>query len=220
MLPTLALALTTLAAPPTPAEPADPIPLTSAEEGEMKGPCSPLNEGLVAWAKSQGNKPGKPVDVLRTQVAQLAPKLDPALRARCAELLIRGLQLYQQRVVEVEAKANLKSLATGMMSAFAENSSLCPSSDQPVPAKLDQLAGGPYHSTAADWAGAAWKCVGADFLIGEPQRFQYALHSDPKSGKVEITALGRSIEGGRIVKFILRGTVEGGTLKFAEVERH
>jgi hypothetical protein len=202
------------------ATPADPQPLTSAEEAEMQGACKPLSDGLVAWAKRQTNSPARPADVLRTQGAELAPQMAPALRAHCADLFIRGLQVYQQKVVEIEAKTTLKSLATGLLSAYAETERLCPPADHPVPASLEQLGAGPYHSTAADWSGAGWKCAGGDFLTGEPQRFQYAFHSDPKAGTFELTATGRPLEGGRIVQFVLRGRVEGGSLNVGELERH
>lgn len=214
MLLPLALVLAALAAP------SDPQPLTKGEEQELQGACKPLSDGLVAWAKRQGASSAKPADVLRGQGAELAPQMDPALRAHCAGLLIRGLEVYRQKSIEVEAKVTLKSLATALLSAYAEKDSLCPSADRPVPASLDQLSAGPYHSTAADWAGAGWQCAGGGFLAGEPQRFQYAFHSEPKAGTFELTATGRPLEGGRVVQFVLRGRVEGGALKLGEIERH
>jgi hypothetical protein len=211
----LSLALVALAAP------ADPQPLTAAEDQELQTTCKPLSDGLVDWARrQQGETPGKPEDILRTKGAELAPKMDPALRAHCASLFIQALQVYQQKVIEVEARSTLKSLATGLMSSYADKESLCPSADHPVPATLEQLTAGPYHSTAADWAGAGWQCAGGGFLAGEPQRFQYAFHSDPKAGTFELSAKGRSVAGGRIVEFVLRGKVEGGALKVGDVERH
>jgi hypothetical protein len=201
------------------ATPADPKPLTPAEEQELQSSCKPLADGLAAWAKQQGQTSATPADVLRTQGAQLAPKMDPKLRAHCADLFIQALALYQLKVIEIEAKMSLKSFATGMAAFYAEQDRLCPSADHPVPARLDQLAAGPYHSTAADWAGAGWKCVGAgDLMAGQPQRFQYDLDSDPKAGTFELTATGRPLASGRTVQLVLHGKAESGSIKLGDVE--
>jgi hypothetical protein len=185
-------------------------PLGDSERAELASGCKPLADAIVAAAKRDGRK--KPAAQYVDQVLASPPKLKGVDLRRCAGLMRRDLAVYLARTMEAEAIMNLKRLVVGLSTAAEEQKGrLCPSAS-PVPQDLDVLRRGPYRSTAAQWRAEGWACARFD-LSAEPQRFQYALETDPQSQSFVLRARGFVVDAEPPEELYLSGKMEGGTIE-------
>ena len=184
------------------------VPLSDAEQTELKGSCAKL----VTWAQQRAGK--APTRAAATQKLLEAMsgevKLDGVDVPRCRDLLTRELRVYLAKTKELEAITTLKRLMLAMSTAVQERGKLCPSAP-PVPAKLGQVKSAPYASQASDWQAEGWKCLRYQ---GNPrQRFQYAVKSDPAAQSFEIVARGFPHGGGEPTELFLSGKVVNGQVE-------
>lgn len=152
----------------------------------MKKDCEPLLDAVARAAKSRKSKKSA-VDVTLEILAK-PPKVKNVDMQKCSALLIRDLQTYRARSIEVEALQTLKRIGVGLASVLAKDPpGVCPSAP-PTPENLNALADGAVDTKPADWAADGWRCAG--FAAAGPIRFQYELVTDVKAKKYELIARG------------------------------
>jgi len=199
-----------------PAAPPAPAQLTEAEQREAGRTCKPMMDALSARKKKGG---GDPLALLADVLKKPPPRMPADKVARCAGLLERGLRTYLAAAREVEANVVLRRMSQAMVAAAQGNAGkLCPSSERPIPADKALIANDPYVSTEADWSTPAWRCLGLS-LVGQAQRFQYEVRSDPQKGTFELHARGAPGGDGRWVDLVQRGTLSAKGIEVAPVER-
>lgn len=192
-----------------------PKPLTKDEQKTLETTCRPLVDAVMEIVRKTGK--GSELAALRT-IAENPPKMPIANLPECVALFERALRGYLQAAVEVEATTVTRRMALGMASAFAESGTLCPSTERPVPARLENVLSGPYRSTSADWQTPTWKCLQID-LTDQTQRFQYEVRTDAAAKSFEIVARGSPGQDDRVVELVQRGTIKDGNLELGPPER-
>ncbi len=161
-------------------------PLSKKEQVYAKTQCKPLLAAIERQAKKQNAK-GSAID-LALKVLRNPPKAKNVDVAKCAALLIRDLETYRAKTIEIEALQTLKRIGVGLASALSRQpSGVCPSAP-PTPKSLEALAEGPVETKASDWMTDGWRCAG--FAAAGPIRFQYELVTDQKARQYEIIARG------------------------------
>lgn len=182
-------------------------PLTEPERGELGERCKAFVSAVTQAGKKAGRSKGS-IEIALEVLAK--PPKPPGVDAeRCATLMKRDLIAYRARTIEAEAMLALKQLAFAMSDAFARQGALCPSAPA-VPSTLEVLAEEAYASKPEDWSAPGWRCL--SFAISPPQRFQYALRSDPSAGSYELVARGFPVDGGPASELFVRGQIESGQL--------
>jgi Tfp pilus assembly protein FimV len=195
---------------------AAPAPLTEVEQREAERACKPIMDAMAARKKKGG---GDPLTVLADVLKKPPTSLPADQAARCGALIERGLRAYLSAAKEVEAQVVLRRMGQAMAAVAQGNAGrLCPSSEHPVPADEALVATQPYVSTDADWSTPAWQCLGVS-LVGQAQRFQYELRSDPQRATFELVARGVPGGDGRWVELVQRGTVSAKGIEMAPVVR-
>ncbi len=161
-------------------------PLSKEEQVYAKTQCKPLLAAIERQAKKKRSK-GSAID-LALKVLQNPPKAKNVDAAKCSALLIRDLETYRAKTIEIEALQTLKRIGAGLASALSrEPPGVCPSAP-PTPKSLGALAKGPVETTASDWKTDGWRCAG--FAAAGPIRFQYEPVTDQKAKQYEIIARG------------------------------
>ncbi len=195
--------------------PAGLVPLSDAEQQQLKGDCAKL----VGWAQKRAGKAatrGAATQKLLEALPQ-APTIEGVDVPTCRDLMTRDLQVYVARTKEIEATTTLKMLMLAMASAVEENGKLCPSAP-PVPSKLSNLKTAPYPPQASDWTAPGWSCL--RHANQQPQRFQYQVQSDPTAGTFEIVARGYPVAGGEATELFLRcKLVDGKVVMHSDIYR-
>jgi hypothetical protein len=161
-------------------------PLSVDEQGYAKTKCDALLKAVEREAKKRKGK----ADAVELAIGVLKnpPKASGVDVAKCAALLIRDLETYRAKTIEIEALQTLKRIGVGLGSALTrEPPGVCPSAP-PTPKRLEALQTGPTETKPADWNSDGWRCAG--FAAAGPIRFQYELRTDQKAKRYEIIARG------------------------------
>ncbi|MFO0760222.1 MAG: hypothetical protein U0359_27320 [Byssovorax sp.] len=200
--------------PPAPPDSPGPAPLTEDEQKEAERRCKPLT-AIVQKAKGTGKTP---LDALDEALKKPPASMKRDDVERCGTLMRRGIETYLAAAREVEAQVVLKRITLGMVSAYQSNGAFCPATDHPVPADKALVAREPYVSTAADWSGPSWKCLGIE-LTAQAQRFQYEVSVDPGAKSFSIVARGVPGGNGHWVTLVQRGKVGPKEIEIGPIER-
>lgn len=205
------------AAPEAPPLPPAVKPLSVEEQKESQQKCKAVSAALDKRKKA-GEK-GTPLDLLE-QVLAKPPAMGKDELDRCAGLMRRGIMSYMQAALETEAQMMVRRIAHNMATSYKGSSpqALCASAP-PVPADLGAVRGKPYTSSAKDWSAPGWACL--HFQLNGDQRFQYEVKTEGDGKRFAVLARAPSPDGGRVIEYRLRGTVDEGkgAVKLDEPER-
>jgi len=197
--------------------------VTSPDERRFYATCLELTRALEQQTRRleqdapAGSRPSEdPYAAVRALDAVRAsppPGMPSADFAWCAEYTLSALQAELGAVVAEEALTLLEALGGAMAAAQAQTGQLCPSSDAPVPPKLDQVLRSPYQPRPEDWQGPAWRCLRFRWL--KAMRFQVELRTE--GAAFTFVARGSLSGDGRVDEYRLEGNLENGTVKLGEV---
>ena len=141
------------------------------------------------------------------------PSMPSADVAWCADYTLGALQAEAGAMVAEEALTLLEALGGAMAAAHAQSGQLCPSTDAPVPPKLDQVLRAPFQPKPADWQGATWRCLRFRWL--KPMRFQVELRTE---GAVFTFVARGSLSGdAKVDEYRLAGSLENGAVTLGDV---
>ena len=134
-----------------------------------------------------------------------------------ATLAIYGVRKYLANAKTAEARNALGQIAKDAAAAYERNHALCPSASRPVPSSIASVRGSKYQSAAEEWEvdrarNAGFACL--QFSLDMPQYYQYS-YTASRAGQFQATAHGDLNGDGKVLTFIVRGQVNGGTLMIA-----
>jgi hypothetical protein len=189
-----------------PVEDSAPAGLQLLSDEEVKyaeANCKKLQEKLQQAAKKQ--KGMAPADAVLEALAN-PPNVPGVDVKKCADLLRRDVQGYRVSAIESEVSNQIKRIVIGLVSALdRQPSQVCPNVG-PTPRELASVQKGPYSSQSSDWKEPGWECARFD-LVGQPQRFQYELKTDPASKSFLVVARGYSMPGSPATELFVKGVI-------------
>lgn len=199
-----------------------PSTFADADERRFYASCLEFTRALHERAaeleeqrESQSRDPAEPPALLRAveAVQEAPPRMPKQDVAWCAAYTIKSLQAELGRAVARQAETTLQAMAGAMVVAHDKTGKLCPSTTEPVPPRLEQVAKGPFQPDPQAWEAPTWRCLHFRWL--RPLRFQYELQVE--ADRFEFIARGSPAADGRVDEYRLAGRARDGKLELGSV---